>query len=103
MEPFALPFIETRLEKGFFAGFYGCVIGGKFFVCRHEIEGLHGGLLNGLKGFFEFVVNGFVVCDAFEGFEGGRESIRVFGELLIVFIDDFGGCVLFEVVLVVFH
>ena len=49
------------------------------------------------------MINGFVISDAFKGFEGGWESIGVFGELLIVFIDDFGRCVLFEVVLIVFH
>jgi len=104
LEPFALPLVETGLEKGFFAGFNSGVIGGEFIICRHEIEGLQGGLLGDrLKGFFESVVNGFVVCDAFEGFEGGWEPTGVFGELLIVFIDDFGGCVFFEVVLVVFH
>ena len=47
LEPFSLPFVETRLEEWFFAGFNGCVIGGKFFICRHEIEGLQGGLLGG--------------------------------------------------------
>lgn len=49
------------------------------------------------------MINGFIICDAFEGFEGREDSGRVFGELLVVFVDDFGGCVFFEVVLIVFH
>jgi len=104
LEPLTLPFVETGLEKGFFAGFNSGVIGGKFIVCRHEIEGLQGGLLgDDFEEFFEFVINSFVICDAFERFEGGWDSGGVFGELLVVFIDDFGRCVFFEVVLVVFH
>jgi hypothetical protein len=92
------------LEEGFFAGFNGGIIGGKFFVGCHEIEGLQGGLLgDNTKEFFQFVINSFVICDAFEGFEGGEEPGWVFGELLVVFINDFGRCVLFEVVLIVFH
>ena len=92
------------MEEGFFAGFNSCVIGGEFIVCCHEIEGLQGGLLGDrLEGFFQFVVNGFVIGDAFERFEGGREPGGVFGELLVVFIDDFGGCVYFKVVSIIFH
>ena len=53
LEPFALPFIEARLEKGFFMGFNSGVISGKFFVCRHEIKGLYGSLLgDNIKVFF---------------------------------------------------
>ena len=104
LEPFALPFVETRLEKGFFAGFNCGVIGGEFFVSCHEIEGLQGGLLgDNTKEFFQFVINSFVICDAFEGFESGEEPRWVFGELLVVFINNFGRCVLFKVVLIVFH